>query len=186
MSVSIGLTPPKNLAEVSKALKNDLGSGKLLQKELSVALRGIGDKMVIAERAAIMGTTIRGVKGSARSGPERVKRGGKSGFGKGIRAPMAAAVKRKNQFKGKEAGVVVWISGTAMAAINPGTANVPEMANSGHIRHPIFGNRKAWAGQNVSPAGWWDKTRLAQRPMVEAEFKKVLDEFRAKANALTQ
>jgi hypothetical protein len=187
LTVSLKIEPPENLAQISKVFKSDLGSGKLLQRELSVALRGIGDKMVDAERAAIMGLTIRGVKGSSRKGSERIRRGGKTkGSGKGIRGPMAAAVTRKNQFTGKGAGVEVRISGSKMAAINPGTNKIPTEANLGHFRHPVFGNRKTWAGQNVSPAYWWDKTRQAQRPMVEAEFKKVIEEFKAKANALLQ
>lgn len=59
----------------------------------------------------------------------------------------------------KTAGVVVRASkrGHDIAAVNA----------TGQLRHPVFGNRKAWAVTSV-PAGWWERTLAPFGPPVEA------------------
>ena len=159
----------KALSDKLKA--QDSRTGGRLKKDLAKAMREIGNDVVKAEQAAIHATTIRGVK---RGGKTRIKRGGSTGSGKGIRGNIAASIVRRNRMTAKEQGIEVRASGSKMPA---GMHTIPFKSNNGTWRHPIFGNRKAWAAQRVTPAGWWTKTAVALKPKIEADVRKVVEEF---------
>jgi len=173
--LDVQITP--DLGRLSARLKSsDLAGGNLMKRELAARLRKVGDKVVEAERAAIQGATVRGVK---RGGGLRVKRGGSSGHGQGIRSNIANAIMRRNRMTGKEQGVEVRVSKGKMPA---GMGKIPFNSNRGSWRHPIFGNRNAWAEQRVSPTYWWTRTAKQQGPAIEAEIKQVIAEFVARAD----
>ena len=154
-----------------KLAKQDSSTGGRLKKDLAKAMRDIGTTVVQAEQAAIRGTTIRGVK---RGGKTRIKRGGSTGSGKGIRNNIAASIVRRNRITAKEQGIEVRTSASKMPA---GMNGIPFKSNSGSWRHPIFGNRKAWAAQTVSPNGWWTKTANELKPTIQADIRKVVEDF---------
>ena len=45
--------------------------------------------------------------------------------------------------------------------------------DAGTVRHPVYGNRKAWASQSVTP-GWFTKPMEASGPAVRGELQKVM------------
>jgi len=47
--------------------------------------------------------------------------------------------------------------------------------NRGRLRHPLYGNRKHWYDQQVSP-GWWDEPLLESAPQAREEIVKALDD----------
>lgn len=49
-----------------------------------------------------------------------------------------------------------------------------QMANRGFIRHPVFGNRENWVGQEVRP-GWFDDTMKASTPDVRRELMDAME-----------
>lgn len=49
------------------------------------------------------------------------------------------------------------------------------MNDQGLVRHPVFGNRKVWKGQQV-PKGFWDGPLLARRPEVRAAMLEAMHE----------
>lgn len=51
--------------------------------------------------------------------------------------------------------------------------------NRGRLRHPVFGNRKAWANTNV-PKGWVQTAVVEQVPEIRREIVKVLDDVAEK------
>ena len=49
-----------------------------------------------------------------------------------------------------------------------------EAIDAGYVRHPVFGNRKAWVLQRVQ-AGWFTKPIEAQEHTVRAEVLNAID-----------
>jgi hypothetical protein len=159
-----------------------VAGGKIMKNELAASLRKIGDTVVAAEQAAIMSTTIKGLKGSSRSGYERHLRGGKGrGHGQGVRRHIAGAVMRRNRMtdgKNNTAGIEIRVSASKMPL---GMGKIPFNANLGIWRHPVFGDRKTWASQRVTPAHWWTKTMKEQTPRVRQEFIETIVRFNQRA-----
>lgn len=48
--------------------------------------------------------------------------------------------------------------------------------NRGRLRHPLFGNRRYWYDQDVSP-NWWDDPLLEGADEVRREIVNILDEI---------
>ena len=51
--------------------------------------------------------------------------------------------------------------------------------NRGRLRHPVFGNRKAWSDTKV-PKGWVEAAVVEQTPEIRKEIVKVLDDVAEK------
>lgn len=96
-----------------------------LRKDLNAELREIGKPLVEKTRAE-----------ARRRLP---KRGG-------MAAAVAKAPQRLAISTGRDAGVRIIVGKTKSGA---------RAANSGFIRHPVFGNRDVWVDQKVRP-GWFD------------------------------
>ena len=47
--------------------------------------------------------------------------------------------------------------------------------DAGRLRHPVFGNRKAWVTQQIKP-GWWSDALMAEVPKVRRALIAVLAE----------
>jgi len=177
--LDVQITP--DLRSITARIKAQADGGKLIKRELAASLRKIGDRVVQAEQQAILGTTIRGVKGGQRTGDERIKRGGRRGQGQGVRRNIAAAIMRRNRLSGREQGVEVRVSKGRMPA---GMGKIPFNANTqGQWRHPVFGDRNTWASQTVSPRMWWTRTAKEQTSKVNADMRAVLDEIARKLDA---
>ena len=80
----------------------------------------------------------------------------------GLNQSVARAKQRVQVRTGaKTAGVRIIASGAVRGA------------NAGTVRHPVFGNRKAFVSQTV-PGGWFDKTLEGSAPEVRTEIEAVL------------
>lgn len=53
-------------------------------------------------------------------------------------------------------------AGVRLKATNPHEIGA---MNRGRLRHPVFGNRRVWATQSITP-GWWTKPLEAHAPAV--------------------
>ncbi|MFE2941041.1 hypothetical protein ACFXKG_18550 [Streptomyces sp. NPDC059255] len=107
------------------------------------------------------------------SGRAQGKRGGPSPTRRPLRATLAAAIRISVRTTGNP-GARVWMD---KSALPPDLKRMPDVINSGRIRHPVFGNRRRWATQTTTPL-WWDKTIRSHTPRMEREVARVLDDVR--------
>lgn len=182
MSAEVSVTITPDLHALTSKLVAEGKDGKTIKNALAKQMRQIGDKAVEFEKESIAGTTIRGVKGSSRGGKERVKRGGRGrGSGKGIRGPIANAIKKRNRLtasKSTGAGIEIRVSQSAMPE---GLERVPWWTDrKGSWRHPIFGNKNAWAQQNAHPTGWFTRGAKRAEPMARAGIIAAMQEAESK------
>ena len=177
MPVDVTLTVAPDVAMISKKLQQlDDASGGRLKKDLAAAMRQIGKQFVEAEKAAIRGTNIKGVK---KGGSVRNKRSKPlpKGSGRGIREPIARSIMSRNRLTNSRtsvAGIEIRVSKSKMP---PGMDKIPSYAQRGLIRHPLFGDRSQWYSQVISPAGWWSETGRAQLTQAREDLIKVCNEF---------
>lgn len=175
MPVQLTFHLDKDLGKLARDLQEfDAANSTRLRRDLAATMRKIGDKVVLAEQAAIRGTKIKGVK---KGGGLRHKRGGKplpKGSGRGIREPIADAIIRRNRLTGKSVGVEIRVS---KGKLPPSMWNLPNRTNKGRIRHPLFGDMTQWYEQVVTPAHWWTRTRKEQESMVREDILQAGKEF---------
>lgn len=107
----------------------------------------------------------------------RLPHGGPSPTTRPLRATIAKAIRISVRTAGNP-GAKVWVD---KAALPLDLRVMPEVLNdpSGRVRHPVFGNKKRWANQWVTPL-WWDKTVRKHKPRMEREVARVLDDVRQK------
>lgn len=96
----------------------------------------------------------------------------------GLPAPLAARGNRTKQVvlvqTGKTPGITV---GVRFGKREPGlgVSNVRMANRIGKIRHPVFGNREAWANTDVPGAlGWFDDTYASGAPTIRPELDKAV------------
>ncbi|MFF5445494.1 hypothetical protein [Streptomyces sp. NPDC012888] len=158
-----------------------LNTGALL--ELSRRLRAVNEESVRASmhrrirRAAeplrsdmqrvVRSLPIRSQGGAGRSGPSPTTRP--------LRATIAASIKLSVRTGGNP-GARVWVDRSALPA---DLRNMPNVMNSGRIRHPVFGNRRRWATQTTTPL-WWETTIRRHRPRMEREVERILADIRSR------
>lgn len=99
-------------------------------------------------------------------------RGGRSPTTRPLRATIAAAIRISVRTSGNP-GARVWID---RSALPPDLKNMPGVLNSGRVRHPVFGNRRRWATQSVSPASWWDGTVRRHQSRMRAEMAHIVND----------
>lgn len=116
--------------------------------------------------------TIRGLNISSQ-GRGAGKRGGPSPTTRPLRATIAQAI-RISVRTGGSPGARVWVD---KGRLPPDLRNMPDVINTGRIRHPVFGNRRRWAQQTVTPL-WWDKTVRAHQSRITREVERVVDDVR--------
>lgn len=116
--------------------------------------------------------TIRGLNISSQ-GRGAGKRGGPSPTTRPLRATIAQAI-RISVRTGGSPGARVWVD---KGRLPPDLRNMPDVINTGRIRHPVFGNRRRWAQQTTTPL-WWDKTVRAHQPRITREVERVVDDVR--------
>jgi hypothetical protein len=158
-----------------------IGTGQLL--ELSARLRRAGHENIRASfqrrirRAAEplrddLQDTIRGLDIRSQ-GRGSGKRGGPSPTTRPLRATIAEAI-RISVRTGGSPGARVWVDRDRLPR---DLRNMPNVINTGRIRHPVFGNRRRWAQQTATPL-WWDKTVRAHQPRITREVERVTDDVR--------
>jgi len=158
-----------------------LGTGQLL--ELQRRLRAAGGENIRASmqrrirRAAEplrddLQSTIRGLPIRS-SGRASGKRGGRSPTTRPLRATIASAI-RISVRTGSNPGARVYVD---KGRLPPDLRNMPQVINTGRIRHPVFGNRRRWSTQTATPL-WWDQTVRRHTPRMTAEVARVLDDVR--------
>ncbi|GHH87808.1 hypothetical protein [Streptomyces capitiformicae] len=157
-----------------------LNTGSLL--ELQRRLRAAGDENIrrsmqrrIRRAAeplkADLQSTMRGLE--IRSQGRSTRPGGPSPNGRPLRATIADAIRISVRTTGGNPGATVWID---QSRLPPDMRNIPARLNEGRLRHPVFGNRRRWVNQYAS--AWWDQTTRRNRPRMESEVARVLDDVR--------
>lgn len=158
-----------------------IGTGQLL--ELQRRLRRAGHENIRSSmqrrirRAAEplrddLQSTIRGLNISSQ-GRGAGKRGGPSPTTRPLRATIAEAI-RISVRTGGSPGARVWVD---KGRLPRDLRNMPDVINTGRIRHPVFGNRRRWAQQTATPL-WWDRTMRAHQPRITREVERVVDDVR--------
>jgi len=179
MTASLSVDIEPDLAAVTARLKQYAeGGGKELKKQLAREMRGLGDRVVTAEKDAVMRLKIRGVKSGNRF---RNKRGGRRGEGKGIRGPVADSIIKRNRLSGQTVGVEIRASRSRMPA---GMANMPRNLNKGSWRHPLFGDRGSWYDQVASPPGFFVQARKEMEPVIRRELQALAQKYMQEAMKL--
>lgn len=144
----------QNLIRMARAVDNGPNH---LREHLGVAVRRAAQPTLAAAKKAAAKNRIRGYPNSRRSGRAY---GGPDGPG-GLRARLAAAIDLDLN--------VGSLSPRAQFVVNTaavGAGRVPEYIEAGVIwRHPIMGNRKAWAAQKGEP--FFEKNVERHRPLFE-------------------
>ncbi|MEV8043568.1 hypothetical protein AB0P02_06905 [Streptomyces griseoluteus] len=161
------------------------GTGQLL--ELARRLRGAGHENIRQSytrrirRAAEplqrdLQDTVRGLNISS-PGRSAGRRGGASPTTRPLRATIAEAIRISVRTTGNP-GARVWVD---KGRLPPDLRRMPDVLNSGpppgRIRHPVFGNRRRWATQAVTPF-WWDRTIRAHTDRITREVSRVADDVR--------
>ncbi|MFH9761312.1 hypothetical protein ACH4MJ_04155 [Streptomyces anulatus] len=158
-----------------------LGTGQLL--ELQRRLRSAGHENIRSSmqrrirRAAEplrddLQSTIRGLSIQS-AGRGSGKRGGRSPTTRPLRATIAGAI-RISVRTGGNPGARVWVD---KGLLPPDLKNMPQVINTGRVRHPVFGNRRRWATQTATPL-WWDKTVQRHQARMTAEVARVVGDVR--------
>lgn len=162
-----------------------LNTGSLLQ--LSRRLRAAGGENIRQSmhrrirRAAEplkedLQSTIRGLE-IRPSGRSAGKRGGPSPTTRPLRATIAQAI-RISVRTGASPGARVWVD---KGLLPPDLKNMPKVLNEGpppgRVRHPVFGNKRRWSNQYVTPL-WWDATVRRHTPRMEREVARIVDDVR--------
>ncbi|MET7475061.1 hypothetical protein ABZT17_11970 [Streptomyces sp. NPDC005648] len=101
------------------------------------------------------------------------KRGGPTLTTRPMRATIAEAIRISVRTTG-DPGARVWVD---KGRLPPDLRRMPDVINTGRIRHPVFGNRRRWAQQSANP-GWWDKTVRGHTDRITREVERVADDVR--------
>lgn len=158
-----------------------LGTGQLL--ELQRRLRAAGGENIrssMQRRIRRAAEPLRNdLQDNIRSLPIRSggrgsgKRGGASPTTRPLRATIADAI-RISVRTGSNPGARVYVD---KGRLPPDLKNMAQTINTGRIRHPVYGNRRRWATQTVTPL-WWDNTVRSHTPRMTSEVARVLDDVR--------
>lgn len=167
----------RKMTELKNKLPDELR--KQLRKELSAAVK----PLVQAQRSKVKGLTTKGSSGGGRSQRYRSMRGvgpltmqaqaRDAGMRRrsGLRESVARTVRVVNRTRGSGNQLTVKSEGSRMPADQKG---LPVAMNEGKWRHPVFGNRKNWAEQTVTP-GWFDKPITEHRERIFTQVEGAID-----------
>lgn len=165
---SVQILGTGQLLELSRRLR--AVSGAPVQRNMARRIRRAAEPLRNDLQSTVRGLPIRS------QGRAAGKRGGPSPTTRPLRATIAGAI-RISVRTGSTPGARVWVD---KGLLPPDLKNMAQTLNdpSGRVRHPVFGNRRRWANQYVSPPMWWDKTVRAHTPRMTAEVARVLDDVR--------
>lgn len=164
----------RKMAALKDKLPDELR--KQLRKELSAAVK----PLVQAQRAKVKGLTTKGSSGGGRTarynsgrgaGPLTLRAHNTLTRRSGLRETVARTVRVVNRTRGSSNQLTVKSEGSRMPADQKA---LPVAMNKGTWRHPVFGNRKAWASQSVEP-GWFDKPIEEHRERIFRQVESAID-----------
>jgi hypothetical protein len=166
---SVQITGTGQLIELSRRLK--AAGGSRLKQNFARRIRHAAEPLKNDLQQTIRSLPIRS------EGRKPGKRGGPSPTTRPLRATIAGAIRISVRTSGNP-GARLWID---KGRLPPDLRNMPKVINEGpppgRIRHKVFGNRKKWANQWVTPF-WWDKTVAAHRDRMAREVARVVDDVR--------
>lgn len=153
--------------DVTTNLAEAVATGKRVgtAKEVAAARRKTSDGAATAARGA---HAVRGMTTSlavaAETGKRVVSRKtyDKRAAGKGLRASIAAGVRRVTRKSGQYAGVRL---SAQASALPPEQRRLVRATNRGQWRHPVFGDKETWVVQRVE-ARWFDSVAERNLPML--------------------
>ena len=153
-----------DLKAVVRALRG-LADGKELRKELTQGMRGVLRPLVPRVKAAYLAGPSKGRR-RRRQGPD-------------LRTLLARSVRLEVRTAGKLAGARIRVDGRRMP---PGMGALPRHwegpAEGGRWRHPVFGNREVWVGQESHPTFY--RTIRPDEAQARREIEQVVDRIFAK------
>ena len=174
--------------EWDNAVRGLRHADKAIRQELDKAIKSGAKPIVDAQKQAILSWRSSGSGGGGgggRAGRAQVhadraasyaagrsratKTLAKGGFG--LRATIAKSIEAKVKFRGPSRGVRIQVNPKALG--NRG-ARLPERINDGKWRHPVYGNRDAWASQTGKP-GWFTKTAADGLPEFTIKVAQAVD-----------
>jgi hypothetical protein len=119
-------------------------------------------------QSTVRGLQIRPQNSSGRDRPSPTSRP--------LRATIAAAIRISVRTTAPQ-GARVWVD---RSLLPPDMRNLPNALNDGRLRHPVFGNRRRWVTQWVTPAPWWDRTVREHQPRMQAEVARIIDDVKSR------
>jgi hypothetical protein len=136
--ISLTVAGRKELREVSEKLKRGQGT---LRKELTRAFRDAGKETLQRVKRNVLSMRIRGRRHGGRRFTDHRP-------GTGIRARIARVTELKVSTGAGDPQVKFVVRSDRLGDAR----NLPYHLDSGRVfRHPIMGNRRAWAGQSGEP-----------------------------------
>lgn len=134
--------------------------------KLAKALRDLGDKELRTE-------LYRGINRAVKPLTESVKKETPSFLPRRYAFELAKSLRvRARRRAGRDPAVYL----VAKAKTSRGKERDLASLNRGRLRHPLYGNRRYWFDQDVSP-NWWDDPLLEGAEQVREEIVNVLDEI---------
>lgn len=161
----VRITNTGSLLELQRRLR--AAGHENLRASMQRRLRRAAEPLQDGLQSAIRGLDI----SSQGRGPG--KRGGRSPTTRPLRATIAEAIRISVRTTANP-GARVWVD---KGRLPPDLRNMPDVINTGRIRHPVFGNKRRWAQQNAAPL-WWDNTVRQHMPRMQREAERILDDVR--------
>ncbi|MFE4649280.1 hypothetical protein [Streptomyces sp. NPDC056707] len=164
---SVQVVGTGQLLELSRRLR--AASGTPIQRNMARRIRRAAEPLRDDLQSTMRGMPIRSQGRSTRPG-------GPSPTSRPLRATLAAAI-RISVRTSSNPGARVWVDRSLLPADLKFMPDAMNKEPSGRLRHPVFGNRRKWANQYVTPL-WWDKTVQRHTPRMRAEVARVVDDVR--------
>jgi hypothetical protein len=134
--------------------------------KLAKALRTTGDKELRKE-------LYRGITRAVRPLTSAVKKGTPNYFPRRYALELRKSLRIKTRKRPvRDPGITLTVS----AKTQRGKERNLAALNRGRLRHPLYGDRRHWFNQEVSP-NWWDEPLLEDADQVREELVNVLDEI---------
>lgn len=92
----------------------------------------------------------------------------------GLRRAASRTVQFQIRTAGRSAGIRIKSNSALMPA---GQQKLPGHMNTGHWRHPVFGNKETWVTQTVSPPNWFDTPARIKGPQTRDQVIGTLKEY---------
>lgn len=169
MTRDVRLLNTGSLLQLSRRLR--AAGGENIRQSMHRRIRRAAEPLKEDLQSTIRGLEIRSPGRSAG------KRGGPSPTTRPLRATIAQAI-RISVRTGASPGARVWVD---KGLLPPDLKNMPKVLNEGpppgRVRHPVFGNKRRWANQYVTPL-WWDATVRRHTPRMEREVARIVDDVR--------
>jgi hypothetical protein len=161
------------LLDLSRQLR--AAGGSRLQHNFARRIRRAGEPLHSDLQSTVRGLVIRS-EGRKANRQGRVPHGGPSPTTRPLRATIAAAIKISVRTTGRP-GARIWVDRSLLPA---DLQKMPRALNDprGRIRHPVFGNRRRWANQWVTPPLWWAATVNRHRDRMRNEVQQITDDVR--------